>query len=141
MSAVVDMLHNEWSDLPNWDDANLIRQRLSLRNAADAKTLTLVAIDADGELMATASIIHYELRDIGEREFWLGEVITASEHRGKGLASALITRLIVEARQRSLTALWLYTPDQQALYRRYGWLEVEQRNVSGEEVTIMKLPL
>ncbi|WP_369410983.1 N-acetyltransferase [Candidatus Pantoea formicae] len=52
-----------------------------------------------------------------------------------------MTRLIAEARQRSIPALWLYTPDQQALYRRYGWQDVEQREVSHEEVTIMKLPL
>lgn len=141
ISAVVHMLYHEWSALPNWNDADVIRQRLNLRNAADAQTLTLVATGADGALMATASIIHYELSDISEREFWLGEVVTASEHRGKGLASALVTRLIAEARQRSIPALWLYTPDQQALYRRYGWQDVEQRHVSHEEVTIMKLPL
>ncbi|WP_369410982.1 hypothetical protein [Candidatus Pantoea formicae] len=68
ISAVVHMLHHEWSDLPNWNDADVIRQRLNLRNAADAQTLTLVATGADGALMATASIIHYELSDISERD-------------------------------------------------------------------------
>ena len=115
LEAVTQLLHNEWSHLANWHDADVIRQRLRLRNSADALTLTLVAIGSDGELMATASIIHYELGDISEREFWMGEVVTASQHRGKGLASALVTQLIAEARERSLPALWLYTPDQQAL--------------------------
>jgi predicted N-acetyltransferase YhbS len=139
--AVTQMLHREWSDFPNWRDATTIQQRLQTRNAREAKTLTLVATTADGALMATASIIHYELQDIDEREFWLGEVITAAEHRGKGLASALVLRLIEEARQREIAALWLYTPDQQALYRRFGWLDVEQREIAGEAVTVMKLAL
>lgn len=139
--AVTQMLHREWSDFPNWRDATTIQQRLQIRNAREAKTLTLVATTADGALMATASIIHYELQDIDEREFWLGEVITAAEHRGKGLASALVLRLIEEARQREIAALWLYTPDQQAMYRRFGWLDVEQREIAGEAVTVMKLAL
>lgn len=91
--------------------------------------------------MATASIIHYELVDIVAREFWLGEVITSAEHRGKGVASALVTRLTDEARQRGISTLWLYTPDQQALYRRFGWQDVEKRVVADEEVTVMKLAL
>ncbi|WP_277966640.1 GNAT family N-acetyltransferase [Pantoea trifolii] len=141
LDAVTQMLHREWSDFPNWRDASVIQQRLQARNAAEAKTLTLVATTSDGEVMATASIIHYELHDIAEREFWLGEVITAAEHRGKGLASDLVTRLITEARQRGITTLWLYTPDQQALYRRFGWQDVEQREIADEEVTVMKLAL
>lgn len=141
LNVVTQLLHNEWSDLANWKDAEVIGQRLNLRNAADAQTLTLVATSTEGELMATASIIHYELDDHAEREFWLGEVITARDHRGKGLASALVTRLIAEARARLIPALWLYTPDQQALYRRFGWQDVEQREISGETVTIMALPL
>lgn len=134
LDAVTQMLHREWSDFPNWRDAAVIEQRLQARNAAEAKTLTLVATTSDGELMATASIIHYELHDIAEREFWLA-------HRGKGLASGLVTRLITEARQRGITALWLYTPDQQALYRRFGWQDVEQREIADEDVTVMKLVL
>lgn len=141
LDAVTQMLHREWSDFPNWRDAAVIQQRLQARNQAETKTLTLVATTSDGELMATASIIHYELSDIVEREFWLGEVITAAEHRGKGLASALVTRLITEARLRGIAALWLYTPDQQALYRRFGWQDVEQRVMADEEVTVMVLKI
>jgi predicted N-acetyltransferase YhbS len=141
LDAVTQMLHREWSDFPNWRDAAVIQQRLQARNQAEAKTLTLVATTSDGELMATASIIHYELDDIAEREFWLGEVITAAEHRGKGLASALVTRLIAEARLREISALWLYTPDQQALYRRFGWQDVEQRVMADEDVTVMVLKI
>ncbi|MGX9242335.1 GNAT family N-acetyltransferase [Pantoea dispersa] len=90
-------------------------------------------------MLATASTILYELDDISERQFWMGEVLTAAAHRGKGVASALVQRLIAEARQRDMAALWLYTPDQQALYRRYGWQEVEQRIVSAEQVSVMRL--
>ncbi|WP_058972425.1 GNAT family N-acetyltransferase [Type-D symbiont of Plautia stali] len=141
LNDVTQMLHREWCDLANWCDVAVIEQRLRQRNAVNAQTLTLVATSTEGELMATASIIHYELDDHAEREFWLGEVITARDHRGKGLASALVTRLIAEARARSIPSLWLYTPDQQALYRRFGWQDVEQREISGETVTIMALAL
>ena len=139
LDTVSAMLHQEWSEFPHWRDRSAIRQRLLMRNAQDARTFTLVASNADGEVLATASTILHELDDISERQFWMGEVLTAAAHRGKGVASALVQRLIAEARQRDVAELWLYTPDQQALYRRYGWQEVEQRIVSAEQVSVMRL--
>ena len=97
------------------------------------------ASDSRGRVpQAPPGTILHELDDISERQFWMGEVLTAAAHRGKGVASALVLRLIEEARQRDMAELWLYTPDQQAFYRRYGWQEIEQRIVSSEQVSVMR---
>jgi predicted N-acetyltransferase YhbS len=141
MTALTQMLYREWSAYANWNTPELIEKRLLARNQPDVKTLTLLATAPEGSLMGSASLIHYELADVAEREFWIGEVITATEHRGKGVGSALITRLIAEAGARGISSLWLYTPDQQKLYQRFGWREVEQRLIDGEQVSVMVLQL
>ena len=92
-------------------------------------------------MVVTCSVIRYELDDIPAREFWIGEVVTDKVFRGQGVAKALIQQAIARARQQQMGELWLYTPDQQAFYQRSGWQAVEQRQIAGEEVTVMVLRL
>ncbi|MGL9751624.1 MAG: GNAT family N-acetyltransferase [Symbiopectobacterium sp.] len=93
----------------------------------------------DDHAVATASIIRYELDDCPEREYWLGEVVTAPSQCGKGLATALINGCVALCQQQGIEMLYLYTPDKQALYARMGWQPLEQRQVAGEIVTVMCL--
>jgi len=135
------LLHTEWSHLPAWSHQPTILQRLEQRNQTASAELTLIATP-DGEIViATCSIIRYELDDIQAREYWIGEVVTDKKFRGQGVAKALIQQVIARARQQQIGELWLYTPDQQAYYQRSGWQAVEQRHIAGEEVTVMVLHL
>jgi predicted N-acetyltransferase YhbS len=130
------LLHQEWSDFERWSSKEKIITRLNERSAPASEELTLIAMEST-EILATASIINYELPDDPERKYWLGEVLTAPEHRGKGVAGELIRRLIEIASASRYPALWLYTPDQQSLYRYLGWRSVEEKCVENESVTIM----
>ncbi|WP_342354650.1 GNAT family N-acetyltransferase [Erwinia persicina] len=134
---IARLLHSEWSGIPAWSSLPVIEQRLLERNHDERGSFTFVSSTADGTLTGTASVIEYELDDRPERRFWLGEVFTPREWRGKGTGSALINACITRAGEQGIEALWLYTPDKQALYRRLGWQDVEQRTISGESVTIM----
>lgn len=137
---VAALIHQEWSDFERWSSRETITERLRARNAPGNDELTLVALDDDMPV-ATASIIKYELCDDMTRLYWLGEVLTAQAHRGKGIAGKLIRALIETARTVGYPELWLYTPDQQALYARFGWQPIEEKYVSGEWVTVMVLRL
>ena len=138
---IARLLHSEWSELANWSSLAVISQRLDERNQHDSGSFTLIACDTDGTLTGTASVIEYELDDRPERRYSLGEVFTPTEWRGKGISSRLVNACIARARAQQIDALWLYTPDQQALYRRLGWQDVEQRWISEEWVTVMVLGL
>jgi predicted N-acetyltransferase YhbS len=138
---IARLLHSEWSALPAWSSLSAISQRLQQRNCEEKDSFTLIACHADGTLTGTASVIEYELDDRPERRYWLGEVFTPREWRGQGVGSALVNACIARAGEQRIEALWLYTPDQQALYRRLGWQDVEQRTVCGESVTVMVLRL
>lgn len=141
LNETADLLFNEWSHLPSWAEPWQIRTRLIERNSTDNRQFTLVAIDEENNVTAAGSLICYELDDNPARIYWLGEVITRSTHRGRGIGSALIKRIIELAAQQKIAQLWLYTPDKQSLYRSLGWREQEQRIVAGESVTIMVLKL
>lgn len=135
------LLHTEWSHLPAWSDQPTILTRLTKRNQTGSSEFTLVAT-SDGEtVIATCSVIRFELDDIAAREYWIGEVVTDKKFRGQGVAKALIQQAIARAKHQQTGELWLYTPDQQAYYQRSGWRAVEQRQVAGEDVTVMVLHL
>lgn len=137
LGQTAELLFSEWSHLPSWADEQQIRARLIARNSADNRQFTLVAVDAENTVTAAGSLIRYELDDHPQRIHWLGEIITHPAHRGQGTGTALVERIIALATERNITELWLYTPDKQALYRRLGWEDREQRVVAGESVTLM----
>lgn len=140
-SQTAQLLHTEWSHLPAWSHQPTILTRLTKRNQTASAEFTLVAT-SDGEtVIATCSVIRFELDDIVAREYWIGEVVTDKKFRGRGVAKALIQQAIVRAKHLKIGELWLYTPDQQAYYQRSGWRSVEQRQVAGEDVTVMVLHL
>ncbi|MDN6019776.1 MAG: GNAT family N-acetyltransferase [Enterobacterales bacterium] len=139
ISQIAALLHWEWSSLPRWSTQEGIQQRFITRNQPDSEEFTLVAYVEDGQLLGTASVIVHELDDRPERKFWLGEVFTPPEHRGKGVGSALTKACVAHAQEQGIKQLYLYTPDQQSLYLKLGWQEIEKREVSGEWVSVMSL--
>jgi len=91
----------------------------------------------DGEPLGTASLSPDDMSIRRELSPWLASVFVPEASRGRGLASELVQRVEDEARDHGITRLYLYTPDQQALYARLGWREHEEVDYLGERVTIM----
>ena len=62
-----------------------------------------------------------------------------AEHRGRGVASALVTRIVEEAAALGIPELYLYTDTSQSLYARLGWDVVEDTlDDEGLAITVMK---
>ena len=88
-----------------------------------------------------ASLVVDDMSDRRELTPWLASVYVLTEWRGRGLASWLVRRVEEEAWEHGVERCYLYTPDQQALYRRLGWRACEERDYRGEAVTIMQRDL
>ena len=56
---------------------------------------------------------------------WLGSMFVHSLHRGKGAASALIERVIKEAKNMGFSQLYLFTPDAVGLYEKHGFKVID----------------
>ncbi|MBL1268044.1 MAG: GNAT family N-acetyltransferase [Halomonas sp.] len=87
--------------------------------------------------VGTASLIADDMSIRREFTPWLASVFVVPEWRGQGIASALVRRVEAEAAAHGFERFYLYTPDQQALYRRLGWQDVESLEYRGETVTVM----
>jgi GNAT superfamily N-acetyltransferase len=116
-----------------------IRERLVAGAAQTAFPRTLVAVTDDGDFAATGSVKLFELPTHPDKVHWIGEIFVLPEHRGKGLGSQIAKSLSEYAFSKGVSEVFLYTPDQQSLYERFGWHEVSQEIVNDETVSIMKL--
>ncbi|MCO7247050.1 GNAT family N-acetyltransferase [Halomonas sp. Mc5H-6] len=91
--------------------------------------------------VGTASLIADDMSIRPELTPWLASVFVVPEWRGQGIASALVRRVEAEAVENGIEHFYLYTPDQQALYRHLGWQDVESLEYRGEPVTVMSRQL
>jgi GNAT superfamily N-acetyltransferase len=141
ISVIASRLHAEWGDLPPWETTVRIEARLEQGACTKAFPHTLVGIDQNGNWTSTGSVKQRELPHHPDKEHWVGEIFVLPAHRGRGLGSAFTSLLAEYAFGHGVSQLFLYTPDQQALYRRLGWKDVCQEVVHNESVSIMALTL
>jgi predicted N-acetyltransferase YhbS len=122
--TIATLLHEEWGSLSPWATVSDIEDRFAAATATETQAFTLVALSDDGELLGTASVKVHELEGHADKQHWLGEVFIPLSLRGRGIGSALIRECICRSDELGMTVLYLYTPDQQALYERFGWREM-----------------
>ncbi|MBZ9559612.1 MULTISPECIES: GNAT family N-acetyltransferase [Modicisalibacter] len=136
LDTVTRWTHDTWGHLnPALDFADRLAET---RDECGEAGVPSVFVAMSGETpLGTASLIVDDMSSRPELTPWLASVFVLPEWRGRGIASALVRRVECEAREAGLERFYLYTPDQQALYRRLGWRDVESVDYRGETVTIM----
>ncbi len=139
MDSIVTTLHASWGELPPWSEKNSIRSRLEASAAQALFPHTVVAITDHGGLAAMGSVKLFELPSHPDKTHWVGEIFVLQEFRNQGLGSRLTTTLTDYAFAQGVSQIYLYTPDQQALYQRLGWQEVCTDTANNELVSIMVL--
>ena len=72
---------------------------------------------------------------------FLASVYVGTEFRRRGIASALVQRIVDDAKSLEVEKLYLITPDQQRLYARLNWVAEEVLPYRGEDVTLMSIDL
>ncbi len=137
ITKIAALLHDEWGAFPPWASLLAIEERLAAGSQSYKAPFTLVALSAENDFLGTASIKRFELPAHHDKEHWLGEVFIPKGLRGKGIGSSLIGECIKRSFDLGVQALYLYTPDQQRLYERFGWHEALQTVVNDEPVSIM----
>ena len=101
-----------------------------------ALPLGIVAF-ADGELAGTGALMPDDLPTRSHLTPWLRGIFVAPQHRGCGIASGIVQRLVLEARRLHLHQLYLWTDSAAPLYAKLGWCEFEQLEYCGRAITIM----
>lgn len=141
VAEIATLLNQEWGHLSPWASLSAVEDRLRGQLNIGQTPFTLIALGNRDDFLGAASVKLFELPEHRDKMHWLGEVFVPAGLRGQGVGSTLIRACIAESRRIRLPALYLYTPDQQALYARLGWEELERAAVNGEDVSIMRLAL
>lgn len=110
------MPHIRQATEPDWPaiEGLLMRSALPLAGARDHLAAFLLALE-DDILVGTAAIEWYGSSGL------LRSVAVAENHRGQGIAEALLGRLVLEARGREVRALHLLTTTASDYFARRGF--------------------
>ncbi len=111
-------------------------ERLTSHVGCPAIPTTLIAFDGE-TLFGSTSLVENDLRTYPHLSPFLASVYVAEPYRRRGIASALVQRIMAEAQAMGIAKLYLITPDQQPLYSRLGWQRLQEVPYRGEEVTLM----
>jgi predicted N-acetyltransferase YhbS len=135
---LAEWLHAEWGYLHENDSVERRAARLESRATRGGVPVTFVAVDGES-LLGSASLVEDDLETRPELTPWLASVFVAPEHRGRGVASALVRRVVEEARDSAVSRLYLWTTDQERLYARLGWQPVERMRFQDENIVVMTI--
>jgi GNAT superfamily N-acetyltransferase len=142
VSTVAAWVHGQWGHLvPARTLAQVEAKFRTHLNRARAP-LTLLALQEDAARgsrtpAGTASIYLQDMATRPELTPWMAAVYVAPEFRGQGIGSQLVQAIEAQARTLGIARLYLYTPDQEHLYARLGWVTQEHTTHYGEAVVIM----
>jgi len=131
-------LYAQWGYLHENDSVERRAARLESRATRGGIPVTFVAVDGE-TLLGSASLVDDDLESRPHLTPWLASVYVAPEHRGRGVASALVERVVEEARDSGVSRLYLWTTDQERLYARLGWIPVERMRFQGEDIVVMAI--
>ena len=127
----------QWSDLLPVDSCDAFAADLRARTRRDGIPITFLALDG-GVPIATSSLIADDLETRPELTPWLASLYVVPARRGGGLGAMLAKHAVEAARSFGIGTLYLYTPGQEAFYRRLGWEFVEATHFCGHAITIMR---
>jgi len=132
---------DQWSDRIPENSVEEVSRRLEKYLNRDKIPLAVVAVDQDS-LLGVGQLKYYEMDIYPLKEHWIGGVFVPSEHRGKGIATRIVTRLTDIALSMDVNTLYLQTEHLNGgLYTHLGWNPVERVVYKGQEVLVMEKQL
>jgi GNAT superfamily N-acetyltransferase len=136
IAEFAELNFNEWGHYQPGNTLEAHTERLRGSCGRGSVPTVVVAIE-DAQLLGGALLQAEDLEARPHLTPWLAGVYVKPEHRGRGIATQLVNRIVEEAAKTGVPQLYLCTPNAQALYARLGWEEVEDVDV-GVVVTVMK---
>ena len=117
------------------------RLRLLLEHANHRAIPTVfVALD-DAQLLGSATLAEFDMETRRDLTPWMLDVYVAPQFRRRGIASALVRRVIREAADLEVARLYLFTTGsmREALYYGLGWTVIDRPMYLGVERVLMAI--
>jgi predicted N-acetyltransferase YhbS len=91
-------------------------------------------------VVGSASLIARDMDTRPHLSPWLASLLVAPEHRGQGVGTALVHRVVQEAEALGTARLYLFAaPDKEGFYSRLGWKPLERVRYRGYQQIVMML--
>lgn len=119
--------YQEWNRLHANDSA--ARRLESLRARSNRRRIPSVFVAVEsGQLLGSATLAEYDMETRRDLTPWMTDVFVAPEVRRRGIASALVRRLVEEAKALKVAQLYLFTtgPWRERLYASLGWSVIDR---------------
>lgn len=97
---------------------------LAACNGRDVLPICLVALDADGGVLGTASLKAESVGSEVGAGPWLAAMIVGKAHQGQGIGTALAGAIEDEARRLGFAAVYTSTDAAEGIMKRRGWQRI-----------------
>lgn len=114
----------------------LLKSHLSNRSIPRTFIVEMTTVKNISEVIATVSLVQYELSEKDESSDWITNLFVLPEYRNQGIGSRLLDFAENYAKEINLSSLRLYTHDQQAFYLERGWESLGEAQLHRSNVTV-----
>jgi predicted N-acetyltransferase YhbS len=132
--------HAEWSALNPGQSLEQRIARMSRYRTDEALPRMVVWLDGEQPL-GTAALVQSDMDTRPQQSPWLAAVYVREDCRRRGIAEALISHVVAQAREAGHPELFLFTPSQAPYYARRGWQTLAVEDYRGQQVTVMRIAL
>ncbi len=91
---------------------------------------------SNGEPVGSALLIRHDMDTRKDLSPWLASVFVLPVYRERHIGSALVMRVVDEARALEIPRLYLFTEDAEPFYQRLGWRVFDRTTYFGRNVVI-----
>ena len=137
IEAVAKMIYNEfWIDVEDGMSLGDLIAHLKTATGPQQMPLSLIAL-VDGQLAGTINLIENDGENRAHLRPWLAAMVVRADLRGRGIGSALVKALLVDARLMGIPTVYFGT-DGPGFYERLGAVKHEHVR---DDFAIMKFEL
>ncbi|MDR0362370.1 MAG: GNAT family N-acetyltransferase [Planctomycetota bacterium] len=133
-------LHGEWRHLYPGATMETRTRNLRIQMRRDAIPFTIVAHE-NGKPVGTAALIDCDLETRPHLKPWLASVFVPPEHRRRGIAARLVTRVTDIVRTLEYDECFLWTDKEAAYYANMGRERQFEENHRGGRIVVMRYPI
>ena len=102
---------------------------------------TLFTAVSEGKVIGTAALEDDDMDTHPSLTPWLASVYVDVEYRKQGVGETLVRRVIKEARSAGVNKLYLFTPDREHYFGRFGWRTLFKELYYGDMESVMVLDI
>jgi predicted N-acetyltransferase YhbS len=98
---------------------------------------TMFTATENNKVIGTAALDDDNMHTHPRLTPWIASLYVDPRYRNKGAGSALINRVVEEARSSKADKLYLFTPDREYYMGRFGWKTIFKEDYYGEMESVM----